>query len=278
MRIIAHISDLHFGRVDDALIEPLLEALHRVQPHVVAVSGDLTQRARSEQFIQARDFLKRIPFPSIVVPGNHDVPLYNLVARFVTPLHKYRRHITDNLMPHFIDDEIVVIGVNTARSLTWKDGRINERQLAAIRERLAPHQDKTSIVVTHHPFDLPDDQAEDTVGRAKQALETFAKCSVDVLLSGHLHVSHAGETDDDGVEAYSALLVHAGTALSTRGRGETNAFNVIRVHAPSISVEQHRWQPDRACFEAADAQHFVQDGRRWRRVAHCEASIAVSAG
>lgn len=271
MRTVAHISDLHFGRVDEALVEPLLNALKQVAPTVVAVSGDLTQRARTAQFEQARDFLNRIPFPIIVVPGNHDVPLYNVAARFMTPLHKYRQHITDDLLPEFIDDEIVVIGVNTARSLTWKDGRINEGQLDAIRTRLAPHRDKTSIVVTHHPFDLPDDQTDDPVGRAKQALAMFAECSVDVLLSGHLHLSHAGETDEDGVEAYSALLVHAGTALSTRGRGETNAFNVLRVEHPTITVERHTWRPERMAFEATDAQRFAQENNRWRRVANADA-------
>ncbi|HEX8096646.1 MAG TPA: metallophosphoesterase, partial [Pyrinomonadaceae bacterium] len=194
MRKVVHLSDLHFGRVDYALVEPLAAAVNETAPHLVAVSGDLTQRARSGQFKEARQFLDSLPRPQIVVPGNHDVPLYNFVRRFASPLDKYRRHITDDLEPFYKDDEMAVIGINTARSLTTKYGRINERQIGAIRERLCGLGDRvTKIVVTHHPFDLPEghDEAE-LVGRSRLAMETLAGCGADVLLAGHLHVGHTG--------------------------------------------------------------------------------------
>src|SRR5436309_7341748 len=131
-RTLVHLSDIHFGRVDPALIDPLLDAVRRLAPDVVVVSGDLTQRARTGEFQEARAFLDRLPQPRIVVPGNHDVPLYNLYGRFVEQLARYRRHITDDLEPSYIDDEIAVLGTNTARSLTWKGGRVNGRQIARI--------------------------------------------------------------------------------------------------------------------------------------------------
>ncbi len=138
MRTIAHLSDIHFGRVDPLLVPPLIRAVNQSKPDLVAVSGDLTQRARSHQFKQAREFLDALPRPQIVVPGNHDVPLYNIFARFVEPLDKYRRYISDDLRPFYHDDEIAVLGVNTARSLTIKGGRINERQIEWMRDRLCP--------------------------------------------------------------------------------------------------------------------------------------------
>src|SRR5918912_3851623 len=125
MRTLVHLSDLHFGRVDSAVVEPL----------VAAVPGDLTQRARSRQFQEAKKFLDALPRPQIVVPGNHDVPLYNVFRRFLGPLDNYRRYITDEMQPFYADEEIAVLGLNTARSLTTKYVRINERQIAHARER-----------------------------------------------------------------------------------------------------------------------------------------------
>src|SRR6266850_7144789 len=116
MRTLVHLSDLHFGRVDERLIKPLIAAVTEINPDLVAVSGDLTQRARSAQFQEARQFLDALPQPQIVVPGNHDVPLYNVFSRFGRPLDKYRRYITEDMQPFYADDEIAVIGINTARS------------------------------------------------------------------------------------------------------------------------------------------------------------------
>src|SRR5438270_5236116 len=129
MRTLVHLSDLHFGRVDIAIVEPLIETIRGLNPDLVAVSGDLTQRARSAEFKQARAFLDALPSPQIVVPGNHDVPLHNVFARFVTPFEKYRRWVNDTLEPVYEDDEMIVMGINTARSLTIKDGRVNRTQI-----------------------------------------------------------------------------------------------------------------------------------------------------
>ncbi|HSQ20225.1 MAG TPA: metallophosphoesterase, partial [Blastocatellia bacterium] len=116
MRTLVHLSDIHFGRLDEAIIEPLIQTINNIKPDVVAISGDLTQRARSHQFKAARAFLDALPKPQIVVPGNHDIPMHNLLYRFAQPLDKYRRYITDDLRPLYSDEEIVVVGVNTARS------------------------------------------------------------------------------------------------------------------------------------------------------------------
>jgi len=270
MRTIVHLSDLHFGRIDQAIIAPLSTTVAELKPDVVVVSGDLTQRARSAQFKEAREFLDELPQPQIIVPGNHDVPLHNIFARFFQPLDKYRRYITDDLEPFHSDAEIALLGINTARSLTIKDGRVNEKQVGRIRERLCPYGDTvTKFIVTHHPFDVPEGKHEsDLVGRAQMAMEALAACGADVLLSGHLHVSHTGHTAKRyKISGYSALVVQAGTATSTRVRNEVNSFNVIRVERPHIEVKRLAWQPDRAAFATASIENFVHTPAGWIRLA-----------
>jgi 3',5'-cyclic AMP phosphodiesterase CpdA len=266
MRTLAHLSDLHFGRIDARLLDPLVDAVQRAAPHAVVVSGDFTQRAKANEFRAARAFLDRLPQPQILVPGNHDVPLYRVWERFLSPLGKFRRWISADLEPAWHDDEIAVVGVNTARSLAFKGGRINDEQLSALRKRLAPlPQSVTKVVVTHHPFDLPDQpREEELVGRARLALEAFAHCGVDILLAGHFHTSQSGATSGRWeIAGYAALAVQAGTATSTRERGEANAFNVLRIENEVVDVERHVWRPAERAFVRDRVERFRRDGQRW---------------
>jgi 3',5'-cyclic AMP phosphodiesterase CpdA len=268
MRTILHLSDIHFGRVNGQVIAPLVETIVELSPDLVAVSGDLTQRARSHQFKEARAFLDVLPKPQIVVPGNHDVPLHNLWARFFQPLHKYRRYITQDLRPFYHDEEIAVLGVNTARSLTIKGGRINEEQVAWMQERFCPLSPEVAkIIVTHHPFDLPEGHDErQLVGRARMAMEALASCGADVFLAGHLHTSHTTHTAKRyQIKGHSALVVQAGTATSSRGRGEENSFNVVRIDGPQISVERFQWQKIQNKFGLTTTEHFQQTAEGWVR-------------
>jgi 3',5'-cyclic AMP phosphodiesterase CpdA len=246
-RTLLHVSDLHFGRVPAGMPEALLAAAAAIRPDVVVVSGDLTQRARVVEFEQARAFLDRLDYPTIVIPGNHDVPLYNPYGRFVQRLARYRRLITDDLAPSFLDDEVAILGVNTARSLTWKSGRINARQIAHVRAQLCdvpPHV--TRVIATHHPY-----------GVARLALRAWSACGADVLLCGHLHIAAAevlGRT----------LVVNAGTAISTRGRGNANSFNVVVTTARErVTVTQWTWQSP-AFSKHADLA-FERISGDWRR-------------
>ena len=133
MRTIAHISDLHFGRTDASMIRRLKAQLTELKPDLLVVSGDLTQRARVSEFTDARAFLDHLPQPQIIVPGNHDIELYNLYGRFVERLQRYRTYISQDVEPSYSDPELMVASVNTARSLTFKGGRIS----AAQRRRIA---------------------------------------------------------------------------------------------------------------------------------------------
>jgi 3',5'-cyclic AMP phosphodiesterase CpdA len=269
MRTLVHISDLQFGRVDPALLDPLAVAIAQAQPDLVAVSGDLTQRARSAQFREAAAYLRRLPQPQIVVPGNHDVPLYDVVRRFLAPLTRFRRHISAEPFPSFIDTEIAVVGLNTARSLTFKGGRINHDQIGQVERRFDGLPEAvTRVVVTHHPFDLPEGGDEgDLVGRATMAMSAFAGCGVDLFLSGHMHHSHVGDTARRyRIDGYAALVVQAGTATSTRGRGEANAFNVLRIGVDTLTLATWQWQPVARAFAPVAEQAFdYVSGRGWRR-------------
>jgi 3',5'-cyclic AMP phosphodiesterase CpdA len=268
MRTIVHLSDLHFGRVDQATLQPLSHAIQEIRPDFVAVSGDLTQRARIEQFKEAKAFLDCLPSPQIVVPGNHDLPLDNPVLRLSRPLSRFKRYITHDLAPVYIDHEIAVLGLNTTRRTLWKGGRVDVEQVSSIYEHFGPLGGKQiKIVVTHHPFDLPKG-FKDThlVGRSSMAMENFARCGVDLFLAGHLHVTHAGNTERYEIAGYSALVIQAGTATSTRGRGELNSFNVLRVEEPEISVETHTWQQERQTFVPSQPKHFRRSSHGWRAI------------
>jgi len=269
MRTLIHLSDLHFGNIDPAIIPGLLDFIRVTKPDLVAISGDLTQRARSHQFREARAFLDMLPQPQIVVPGNHDVPLDNIFNRFLKPLDKYRRYITEDMQPSYADDEIVVVGVNTARSLTIKGGRINEDQVARIREKLCASSEwLVKIVVTHHPFDLPEGYRDrELVGRAQMAMAGLAEGGADLFLAGHLHISHTGHTAKRyKIHGHSALVVQAGTASSTRGRGEANSFNIIRIDRPNISVERLTWIPEAASFVVTGDEEFRHTIDGWIRL------------
>jgi 3',5'-cyclic AMP phosphodiesterase CpdA len=275
VRTVLHLSDLHFGRTNPAALAPLLAAAKEIAPDLVVVSGDLTQRARAWQFREARDFLARLPQPQIVVPGNHDVPLYNVLFRFLRPLAGYRRYITEDLEPYHRDSELAAIGINTARSLTFKGGRINEAQVARVREKLcALPAATTRIIVTHHPFDLPEGRTDaDLVGRARMAMEAFVACGADVIASGHLHVFHMGHTAIRyRLPGRSALLVQAGTATSTRERGEPNSFNVLRIDPPRLTVERHAFDDARRRFAPAAAESFERIGDSWERTTRPESA------
>jgi 3',5'-cyclic AMP phosphodiesterase CpdA len=267
MRTIIHLSDLHFGRTDEALLTPLASAIDKLRPDLIAVSGDLTQRARTAEFKAARAFLDRLPKPQIIVPGNHDVPLHNVYSRFIGPLTKYLRYVTDDLEPFYTDDEIAVLGINTARSLTFKRGRINSKQINQAKERLCALDPKIiKVIVTHHPFDVLDRRAaNERLGRAGLAMEMLWACRCDLLLAGHLHVSDAGSIAMHAVGgSHDAIVVQAGTATSTRARGEINSFNAIHVEASRVEIRRYGWKPLDSVFESIGSERFERTAAGWK--------------
>lgn len=266
MRTLAHISDLHFGRIDQRVVEGLLSDVTAQRPDLIVISGDLVQRAKASHFRQARAFLERLPFPYLVVPGNHDIPVYNVVRRFLNPLGNYKRYISRDLSPFHIDSEIAVLGINTARSaiMDFAEGRMNKAQIRRVREVFCELPNSVfKVLFTHHPF-LPPPDAPKTklVGRAKLALPALETCGVDLLLAGHLHRAYSGDIMTHHTQvARSILVAQASTATSTRLRNEANAYNLITIAPPRVTFEVRSWEG--AAFTAGLTSVWRKDGQRW---------------
>jgi 3',5'-cyclic AMP phosphodiesterase CpdA len=268
VRTIVHLSDLHTGRLDPAVEAPLVGAIRSASPDLVVLSGDLTQRATTAQFREARAIIDALGIRVLTIPGNHDVPLWNVARRFLTPLARYRQHITSDLSPMFVDDEVVVVGVNTARSFAWGEGRINLSQVDEALARLAAApRDATRIVVTHHPFDLPPGVREGRLlGRAKMAMARFASAGADLFLSGHLHLSHVSHSAERyRIAGHSALIVQAGT-VSLRGRGEQPSFNLLRLERRRLTLSRFVRDPAAGAFVEVAAGVYQRGDDGWRRV------------
>ena len=265
MRTLIHLSDLHFGRIDPGILDPLRHAVHDAKPHLVAISGDFTQRARRSQFAAARAFMDTLEPPKLVVPGNHDVPYWNVARRFLQPLTRYRRYISEELEPEYQDEEMIVLGVNTARAFAHGGGRINARQVDRIVRRLAGlPQALVRIIVTHHPFDLPPGVRERRLlGRARMAMMRLSEANADLFLSGHLHLSHASRVAERyRIEGHSGLIVQAGT-VSSRSRGELPSFNLLRIERPEIALVKYVWDPATGRFAPLDWARYRHSAEGW---------------
>ena len=268
MARLIHLSDLHFGAHDDSLVGAVEQSIADLQPDLVVVSGDFTQRARTEQFKEACHFLSRVReagFEVLGVPGNHDVPLYDVLRRFLSPLTRYRRYIDDTLCPFHELPGVAVLGLNTARSLTFKDGRISDEQVAFIRESFArTPQESFRVLVTHHPlFALKIGvEVQRAIGRQELALDAVQEAGVDMLLAGHNHHASSQDAGDLVTRAGGALVVQAGTATSTRVREQEQSFNTLDIGDGAVTITVNAWKGER--FEPTDAQHYRWQEGRWR--------------
>lgn len=271
MARIAHLSDIHFGANDPNIVAATIDWLKEKRPDLVIISGDLTQRAREKQFQDAANYLgalRQNGLPLLVVPGNHDVPLYDVFRRFASPLGRYKRYIAHDLCPWVETDEVAVLGINTARSLTIKDGRINEQQMQLIRQRfhnVTP--DKTRILVTHHPlFALPigrGNELSEAAGRHQDALQAINDAGIHISLAGHFHRTYAEAARKMVAEAGPTLVIQAGTATSTRLRNqEPQSFNWLHVQPGNqMELQVIVWNGDD--FQRASHVGFSLKGGEW---------------
>jgi 3',5'-cyclic AMP phosphodiesterase CpdA len=268
MARLVHLSDLHFGAHDERLVEAVDRHIDALKPDLVVISGDFTQRARTEQFKEACRFLEGLRergHDVLGVPGNHDVPLYDVLRRFLSPLARYRRFIDESLCPFVELPGVAVLGINTARSLTFKEGRINEQQVEFIRDTFArTPSDSMRVLVTHHPMFAMKvgDEVQRAIGRQELALGAIEEAGVDMLLAGHMHHASTQDASDLVTRAGGALVIQAGTATSTRVREQEQSFNTIDIAQAAVTVTLNAWKGED--FVPADAQRYeLQDGR-WR--------------
>jgi 3',5'-cyclic AMP phosphodiesterase CpdA len=276
MTRLVHLSDLHFGAHDERLVEAVGRQVDQLKPDLVVISGDFTQRARTEQFREACAFLERLRdggHEVLGVPGNHDVPLYDVLRRFLSPLARYRRFIDDTLCPFVELPGVAVLGVNTARSLTFKDGRINKDQVEFIRQTFSrTPSEAVRILVTHHPLFAMriGEQVERAIGRQELALDVVEESGVDMVLAGHAHHASSLDAGDVVTRAGGVLVVQAGTATSTRVREQEQSFNTIDIDNHLVTVTVHGWSGDD--FRAKDAQRYQWVEGRWKLRTTAEAA------
>lgn len=273
MARIAHLSDLHFGAHDPKVVDATIAWMEEHRPDLIILSGDFTQRATVSQFQQASAYINRLRaagFITLAVPGNHDIPLYDVFRRFLSPLKRYQRYVSNDLCPWFENDELAVLGINTARSLTIKDGKINREQMAMIEERFATvSSEKTRILVTHHPlFAMPiaeGNELSEAVGRHEDAAEAVCRAGVHVALAGHFHRTYAEAAAKMVENAGGALVIQAGTATSTRFRNnELQSFNWFHVSRhDDLELQVIAWDGEH--FGRGDHIRYRFDGRQWDR-------------
>ena len=269
-----HLSDLHFGAHDDRLVAAVEARITEENPDLVVISGDFTQRARTEQFKEACRFLERVReggHDVLAVPGNHDVPLYDAFRRFLSPLTRYRRYIDDELCPIHELSGATVLGINTARSLTFKDGRVSREQVGFIRESFArTPSEAMRILVTHHPLlALPVGEGPElgrAIGRQQLVLDVVEEAGVDLLLAGHNHRASVNDVSDLVTRAGGSLVVQAGTATSTRLRDEEQSFNRIDIDGEHVTITVQRWGG--SGFVSGDAERFRRQDGRWTMQEH----------
>jgi 3',5'-cyclic AMP phosphodiesterase CpdA len=268
---IAHLSDVHFGAEDPMCVAGTVAWLQEQRPDLVIISGDFTQRARREQFRDASAWLNRLRADGhriLAVPGNHDVPLYDVARRFAAPLRRYKRWISNDLCPWFEDEHVAVLGINTARSLTFKDGRINRDQMALIEARFGSvTPEKTRILVTHHPlYSMPigeGNELSEAVGRHEAAEKAVCRAGVHIALAGHYHRTYAAAARKMVEAAGGALVIQAGTATSVRLRNdELQSFNWLHVHHNNdIELQVIAW--DGSAFQRGNHVRFNYEGGEW---------------
>lgn len=261
MRIV-HISDLHFGHHDELLADGLTAEIAAQNPDLVIASGDFTQVGSAEEFAQAREFLDTLEAPVFAVPGNHDVPATNLFKRFIVPYADYRRFIASDLEPFVELDGVAIAGIRTSRrmrlGLNWAHGSISKGQLERLGARFEDASpESVRVVVAHHPLVQPEGPVEKPmrlVDRADLALETFARLGVRLVLSGHFHLSYVRRHEHPGAIAEGepigprkaagtpVIVAQASSTISTRLRGEPNAYNLIDIADGEIKIGVREWR------------------------------------
>lgn len=255
--LFAHISDPHFGTDEAPVLAALRADLLEQAPELAVLTGDITQRARAGQFAAARAFFDSLaPLPVLAVPGNHDLPLFDLLTRFTRPYRLYRRHIGTDLSPTWENGSAVVLGVNSTRPTRHKHGVLDEELVAAVAARLRAQPQPFRIVAVHHPLAVADpNDAHDLARGAEDALAAWSAAGADLVLTGHIHLSGCFST---GPARRRLIALQAGTAVSARRRGgRPNAYHLVRL----LAGAPRRMQVDERHFDTGLAAFVL--GRRW---------------
>lgn len=261
-----HISDLHVSwHFDLNVAEQLVRQAHEIQPDLLAISGDFVLRADlTGQLMAAAAYLKLLPRPQLVVPGNHDVSLFNGYYRLFFPLRRYRQFISSDLNPVFVRPGLAVVGGCTAHGLTVDAGRLYPSQIRALDHALAQFGPEVCkvVVLHHHLVDPPEGKRRPKIVNAADALHLMDRHNVELFLCGHTHVSYVGMTTTNGVQpvpSRNIITSQCGTTTSRRGRGHDrgkNSFHLIHIDDRAIQITPYFYQPEARQFLAARTYDF----------------------
>jgi 3',5'-cyclic AMP phosphodiesterase CpdA len=274
MLTILHISDLHFGPPFVGHVgEAVVRAAHELAMDLIVASGDFTQRAKREEYAAARTFLDRLPdLPTVVVPGNHDVPLYRVFERIFAPYRLYTEYISPDLdSVHRIENAVIVALNSTAPLRAITNGRLSRKQLefcASVFRDVEPGISR--IVVAHHHFaPAPDYEGGEVMPQAKRAIDCFSELGVEMVLGGHLHRAYIGNSLDlyPGRDRdHGLIIVQSGTTTSRRGRArerEKNSLNLIRVTDDRVRITHYMYFDELLGFAPVSRHLFPRPGRRF---------------
>jgi 3',5'-cyclic AMP phosphodiesterase CpdA len=263
MSVVLQISDTHFGTEVPHVVSALLELAQAQKPTLIVLSGDVTQRARRSQFAAAQRFISELTSaerPLLVIPGNHDIPLFNMPARVFRPYQNYERVFGRRLEPDFELERLLVLGVNTTRWFRRKHGEVSDEQIARVTERLqGARPDQLRIVVTHQPLQV--ERAIDfnnvVRGHVRAAL-AWNGAGADIFMGGHIHLPYIRRLGEDvpGLPR-ETWVVQAGTAVSKRIRENVpNSVNVIR-YSGGCLVERWDYTAEARAFRQVKCQDLA---------------------
>lgn len=267
MRTIVHASDVHFGVPHLPEVLGVFDAeVRALEPDVLVVSGDLTQRAKSHEFEAAAGWIESFgDLPVVTTPGNHDVPLYRIVERLFDPYREWRRWISKELDSVTRIPGMTIVALNSAaprRAIV--NGRLSTTQLDFAREafRATPPDEVRVIVTHHHLVPAPDYEADRPLPGARRLLAAFESMGVELVLGGHLHRAYIGNSIDHAprdAPRDGLLTVQSGTTSSSRGRArerKKNSYNVIRIDDDRIEVVHHLYDAGERAFHPTSAHRF----------------------
>ena len=263
---VAHVSDIHVGSHDELTLNGLAQDLHAAGATATVLTGDLTMRARTHEFARAAQVIATFPAPTMVVMGNHDIPLTNPIRRMSSPYAKFRAQVTADLDPVLDLDGARIQGLGSMPRWRWKSGRVSDRQADLIRRTFADAPVGTArIVAMHHP---PSSHALESIAGGPDLERALVDAEVDIVLAGHTHVPSVSVLAlRSGDRSRTVLEVVAGTATSDRTRGTQRSWTLLEIGPESVTVVEHTahaggWSPgDPVVHALAAGSHRPGPGR-----------------
>lgn len=269
MTMLLHASDPHFGTEQPAAVDALVQLVHEQRPDVLLLSGDITQRATAMQFERARAFVSRLQVPVILaIPGNHDIPLFNVMARMIAPYARYRHAFGRDLEPEFENDDVLVIALNTTRRYRHVDGALSLAQIERVvrrLERARPAQWR--MILVHHPVAVTRVQDHHNLLHGHEAaVQRWAAAGADLILGGHIHLPFFMPLRERWPQLSRAVwALQAGTAVSSRVRADAgNSVNIIRLGATAATLDSNADGQRHCVVERWD--HMAKNSKHFERV------------